>query len=314
MDNDRYAEDKRLPLKEAISKFVKDGDVIGLHGQGYIDSVAALVEIGRQKKRNLTIAANVIAMAECLVGLGCVKKLVFSYVGEGIMGPAYVARRAFENGVPNPIEIEEYTHYSMALRFMAGGMGVSHMLTKSILGSDLLKANNKIKLFTDEETGEPYAMIPAINPDVGIISAQRADRKGNVQFFGISPTCTVGDLARASKRVIAVVEEIVSTEEIRRLPNATMVPFYCVDAVCEVPYHAHPAVSYYYYIYDLPMHMHWARDFWSKSHEDFLKWADEWVYGVENHAEYCKKVGWDRLHKLTQMSHKFLGTIESVKI
>ena len=225
-----------------------------------------------------------------------------------------VARRAIEEGIPNPIELEEYTHYSMALRFMAGGMGVSHMLTKSVLGSDLLKVNKKLKLLTDEETGEQYVMVPAINPDVGIISAQRADTKGNVQFFGISPTCTVGDLARASKRVIAVVEEIVSTEEIRRLPNSTMVPFYCVDAVCEVPYHAHPALMYYYYIYDLPLHMSWVRDHWSKGHEAFLKWADEWIYGVEDHSEYCKKVGWDRLHKLTQLSHKFLGTIESVKI
>ncbi|MFB0563607.1 MAG: CoA transferase subunit A [Candidatus Lokiarchaeia archaeon] len=303
-----------MPLKEAISKFVKDGDVIGLHGQGYIDAVSALSEIARQKKRNLTVAANVIAFAEMLIGLGCAKKIEFSYVGQGIIGPAYVVRRAVEEGIPNPIEMEEYTHYSMALRFMAGGMGVSYMLTKSVLGSDLLKVNKKLKIFTDDETGEQYVMVPAVHPDVGIISAQRADTRGNVQFFGINPSCTVGDLARACKRVIAVVEEIVSFEEIRRLPNYTMVPFYCVDAICEAPYLAHPGLMYYYYIYDLPTHMSWIRDYWSKGHEDFLKWADEWIYGIENHSEYCEKVGWDRLHKLTQLSRKFLGTIESVKI
>ncbi len=314
MNSDRYAEDKRMSLKEAVSKFVKDGDKIGLHGQGYIDAVSAISEIGRQKKRNLTVAANIITHAELLIGLGCVKKIEFSYVGHGLVGPTYVGRRAIEEGIPKPIEIEEYTNYTMALRFLAGSMGVPYMLTKSVLGSDLLKVNKKLKLFTDEETGEQYVMVPAVNPDVAIISAQRADTRGNVQFFGISPSCTIGDLARASKRVIALVEEVVSFEEIRRLPNATMVPFYCVDAVCELPYFAHPALMYYYYIYDIPMHLSWIRDYWSKGHDGFLKWADEWIYGIEDHYEYCNRVGWERLHKLTQLSRRFVGTIESVKM
>lgn len=314
MDNDRYAEDKRMPLKEAISKFVRDGDKIGLHGQGYIDAVSAISEIGRQKKRNLTIAANIITHAELLIGLGCVKKIEFAYIGHGLVGSTYVGRRAIEEGIPNPIETEEYTNYTMALRFLAGSMGVPYMLTKSILGSDLLKVNKKLKLFTDKETGEQYVMVPAVNPDVAIISAQRADTRGNVQFFGISPSCTIGDIARASKRVIALVEEVVSFEEIRRLPNATMVPFYCVDAVCELPYFGHPGLMYYYYIYDIPMHLSWIREYWSKGHDVFLKWADEWIYGIEDHYEYCNKVGWERLHKLTQLSRRFVGTIESVKM
>lgn len=295
-------EDKRMSLKEAISKFLRDGYSVTIEGMAGFDPVQAAYEIIRQRKANLTLIADSPSeTADMLIGAGLIRKAEVAVIGMALHGLALNVRRAVEQGQPHPIEIEEYSNYAMALRFLAGSMGIPFLPTKSLLGSDIPKYNSRIKIIDDPYTGEPVALVPAAKPDVAVIHVSRADKFGNAQVFG--PLINKMEIARAAKRTIITCEEIVSTEEIRRFPNLTVIPFYCVDAVVEVPYCCHPWNAPYYYIYDLPFQAEYQRR--NRSREGFLEWLDEWCYSCDSWAEYCKKVGWDRLRELTMLERMF---------
>lgn len=292
--------DKRMNLKDAVDKYVTDGCSIALGGMGARDPVAATYEIIRQKKRNLTLITDSKMDSGCwLIGAGCVGKLEAAYCWIGSIGTGINYRRAVEKGIPRKIEVEEYSNSSASLRFLAGAMGIPFLPTKSLLGSDIPKYNSKIKIIQDPYSNEdnPIALVPAANPDVAIIHVQHADIEGNCQIYGI----LVNDMniARAAKKVIVTCEKIVPTSEIRKNPNMTAIPGYCVDAVVEVPYGAHPFFVVGYYWCDLPFRRNVIAA--NATHEGFEAWLDEWVYGVKDFDEYLEKLGKDRLEKLTKM-------------
>ena len=291
---------KVMTIEEAVSRYVTDGCSVAFGAIVAREPIAAAFEIIRQKKKNLTyINDSSVDPAEYLIAAGCISRLEDAYVWVGGVGNAYNYRRAVEKGIPHYLEVEEYSNLGSSMRFMAGAMGVPFMPIKTLLGSDLITNNPKIKVIDDPYGSGPVALVPAAVPDVAFIHVQRADAEGNAQIWGM-----VGNddnIARASKQVVITCEEIISTHEIRRIPNMTTIPSYCVSAVVEVPFGSHPlAVSGYYWL-DMPFRREYIK--MAKTREGMVAWMDEWIYGVKNHEEYKKKVGLDRLATLQQMEY-----------
>lgn len=300
--NTKKKTDKRMSLKEAIAAFVKDGDTIAFGGMGGIQCVAHAYEIIRQGKRDLTLIGDSPCEAgDLLVGAGVLKRMEIAWCSYAVAGLANNFRRAVENGIPRSIEVEDYSNFTIGLRFLAGAMNVPFLPTKSLLGSDLPKYNTRIKTMDDPYTGETVALVPAARPDVAIVHVSRSDKRGNSQMFGFSSNAE--NLVRAAKKVIITCEEIVSTDEVRRHPNLTIAPEYTVDAVVEVPFACHPWNMPYYYAYDIPFHMKQLAAF--RTREGFEKWMDEWCFGVDSWEGYLAKVGWNRLEKLRRVERRF---------
>jgi glutaconate CoA-transferase subunit A len=255
-------------------------------------------ELVRQGKGDLTIITDTsVDGADILVGANLVNKLEGAYFGLGLPGLGPNIRRALEECIPRLLVIEDYSNFAAGLRFLAGGMGIPFMPTKSLLGTDIPKYNKRIIIQRDPYRGEPVALVPAANPDVAIIHVHRADPTGNAQILGF--IASDDNKARAASRVIITCEELVSTERIKEEPHLTVIPFYCVDAVVEVPYGAHCSPMAYRYVYDILFSRDYVQQ--SRTYEGFLKWLEEWVYGPQDHAAYCNKVGWDRLRKLSYL-------------
>lgn len=290
----KRADDKIMSLREAIGNFVEDGCSVAFGGFCGRIAMAAVHEIIRQKKRNLTLICDSNNDdVDMLIGAGCVKRWEGAYLAYGVPGLASNFRRAVEQGIPHFIEVEEASNYAMGLRFLAGAMNVPFMPLKSLIGSDIPKYNPRVRVIEDPYHGEPIALIQAANPDVAIIHVQRADPAGNSQIFGF-----IGNddnKARAAKHTIITCEEIISPDEVRKCPNLTVIPSYCVDAVVKVPYGSYWWSLTGYYTFDIMFQLEYVRH--SRTLEGFIKWLDEWVYNCESHNEFLKKVGWNRLKR-----------------
>jgi glutaconate CoA-transferase subunit A len=229
-----------------------------------------------------------------MVAAGTATKLIFSYTGNPGVGSLYCIRRAVEQSIPCPLELEEYSHYGLVGRYAAGAARAPFFPLRSYVGSDMLAANPLIKLIEDPYGTGKIAVVPPLNPDVAILHAQRADRQGNTQLWGLLGMQK--EVAFASKRVIVAVEEIVDQSVIRADPNRTLIPGLIVDAVVHEPYGAHPSYVQGYYDRDNESYLAW--DKLSQDHAAVLAWLDEWVYGLENHAAYVRKLGQERFEKL----------------
>lgn len=293
---------KIMTAKEAIEKFVNEDCYLGMSVSA---APAALIwEMIRQKDRiksvDLVITSQ-IGMSSALIGSGLVRKIEMAYNWGGIEGEDRVYRRAVEKGIPRPLEVEDYSNFGAALRWQAGAMNVPFMPTKSQLGTDIIKYNPKIKVIDDPYTNQPVALVPASNPDVAIMHCSRADEIGNVQCYGLYGNTDV--LARAAKYVIVSVEEIVTQDEIRRMPNLTTIPYFYVDAIVHAPFGAHWRESNYYYHHDLAWGLEAYRQF--ATQEGFEEWIGKYILGTADWDEYCQLVGYDRLYKLMQSEHKY---------
>lgn len=294
--------DKRTTLAEAIRTYVSDGFTIAFSGMGGAQCVAHTYEIIRQEKKNLTlIGDSPCESGDMLIGAGCVRKAEIAWCSYAVAGLGYNFRRAVENQVPHAIELEDYSNYTIGLRFLAGAINVPFIPTRSLGGSDLPQYNKTIKEVMDPYTGEELFTVPAARPDIGIIHVSRADKRGNAQMFGFSSNAE--NVARSAKYTIVTCEELVTTDEIRKYPNLTIVPEYAVDAVVELPYASHPWNMPYAYAYDMPFHSTQLAQF--ENREGFLNWLEEWCFSLDNHEAYCRKVGWDRLAKLQRLERKF---------
>ncbi len=295
---------KVTTLKEAVSKFVRDGCYLSFGGIGDRTPTAAVHEVARQQKKNLRLISDTsvtFVHDSILIGLGLVDTYEIAYNWGGIWGPDAVYRRALEKGIPKPIKIEEYSNFSMGMRFLAGSLGIPFMPVKSLLGSDIPVHNPRIKIIPDPYGGEPVALVPAANPEVAFIHVQRSDPLGNAQILG-----HVGNddsLARAADHVIITSEEIVPTEEIRRNPNLTCIPYYCVDAVVKVPFGSHGRGCAYYYSMDVPYGLQLAESWATEA--GFNRWAEEWIFGVDDWDGYCRKLGWERLYRLAEIERRY---------
>ena len=279
-----------MAMDEAIRRFVHDGDVVVIEGFTHLICFAAAHEIIRQQRRDLTVCRlTPDVIYDQIIGAGCVRRLVFSWAGNPGAGPLYALRRAVEQGIPNSIELEEYSHFGMVARLTAGAARLPFYPLRNYQGSDLPRVNPSIKSITCPFTGEELAAVPALNPDTAIIHAQRADENGNAQIWGLIGVQK--EAAFASRNTIVVTEEIVPESVIRSDPNRTLIPGMIVSAVVHEPFGCHPSFAQGFYDRDNDFYVRWREI--SQNKELFNKYLEEWVYGVRDRAEYVRRMGAD---------------------
>ena len=254
-------------MRDAVSRFVHDGDTVVIEGFTHLICFAAGHEIIRQRRRDLTLARLTPDLIyDQMIAAGCARKLVFSWAGNPGVGSLHAFRRAVEGKhASGGLEIEEYSHFGM--------------------GTDLPTANPRIRTVACPYTGEALATVPALNPGVTIVHAQRADAAGNTQMWGL-----VGvqkEAAFASERVIVVVEDLVPEAIIRSDPNRTVIPGMIVSAVVVEPWGAHPSYAQGYYDRDNDFYVAWEGI--SRDPDKLTRYLEEFVYGVPDRAAYMKK-------------------------
>ena len=277
---------KIMPLADAVARNVRDGQTVSMEGFTHLIPFAAGHEVIRQGRRDLRLVRMTPDIIyDQLIGMGCARGVVFSWGGNPGVGSIHRFRDAIENGWPHPLAIEEHSHADMAGRYQAGASGLPFSVLRGYVGSDLPKHNPNIRSITCPFTGEKLAATPAINPDVAIIHAQRADRQGNVLIEGI-----VGiqkEAVLAAKAAIVTVEEIV--DDLSAPMNACYLPHWVLSAVCEVPNGAHPSYAHGYYGRDNAFCKAW--DSISREREPFLEWMKKHVLGTKTHEEFMKSAG-----------------------
>jgi glutaconate CoA-transferase subunit A len=289
-----------MSMSEAVSRFVRDGDTVYLGGFVQHEPYAAVHEIIRQHKQNLTISRCAgIIIVDLLVGAGCVDKVITSYVWNTVPKPAHAFKRAVEKGFPRPVEVEDYTVLTLTLAYFAGACDLPFIAAKTPLGSDIVsrrafRGEDKFKVIDSPFTGEKVCLIPPLKHDVGIIQIQRADTDGNGQAWGVLGDSKYG--INSCQKVILCVEEIVNQEVIRKDPNRTIIPGFKVCAVVEEPWGGHPSYVTGYYDLDWPYFLYYDDE--TRTPEGFAAYLDKWVYSVKNRQEYLKSLGEERLQKL----------------
>ena len=274
-------------LSAAVKAAVHDGDVVALEGFTHLIPHAAGHEIIRQGRKHLTlIRMTPDLIYDQMIGMGCVDKLIFSWGGNPGVGSLHRFREAIEQGWPNKIEIEEHSHAAMANAYEAGAAGLPLAVFRGYIGTDLPKVNPRIKSIEFPFTGEKLAAIPSHRPDVAVIHAQRADRKGNVMIEGVLGVQKEAVLA--SKRQVVTVEEIVDELPERSL-NAVVLPHWTVSHVVEVPGGAFPSYAQGYYPRNNGFYKQW--DDIARERDTFHKWMKENVLdkGPEAFAQYARK-------------------------
>ena len=279
--------DKRMTVHQAVETYVHDGDYLAMGGFGHIRTPMALVyEIVRQRRRNLAVAGKTaVHDIDILIGAGCVSRVEVAYAfGHELRGLSPAGRRAVESGQCRVVA--EISNGGYQWRFLAGMMGIPFIPSRNMLGTDTFQ-KSACKLARDPWSGKPVCLIPASYPDVAIFHVPRADMYGNAQIDGI--LVEDFELARTARRVIVTTEEIVANDLIRAEPWHTVIPFYVVDAVCEVPYGAHPCQMPYLYFFDEEHIGEWLR--LSRTPEGTEAYFAHYVFGVEDFDAYLQLVG-----------------------
>ncbi|WP_406250414.1 CoA transferase subunit A [Streptomyces cyaneofuscatus] len=284
---------KVMSMREAVAAFVDDGDTVSLEGFTHLIPTAAGHEIIRQGRRDLTVVrmtADIVV--DQMLAAGCVTRLVSSFVGNSSAGSLGELRRRIEHADPEPLAYEEYSHYGMVCRYLAGAQRLPFYPLRSYAGSDLPSVNPGIRKVTSpypaaDGTAEQIYVVPPVNPDVTFIHAQRADRRGNTQIWGL--TGIQAEAVYAAEKAVVVVEELVADEVVRADPNRTLVPAHAVDAVVVCPRGAHPSFAQGYYDRDNAFYRAWSAI--SKDPVRLREWLAEWVYGTADHTAYVAKLG-----------------------
>jgi len=260
-----------VSLADAISALVRDGDTVALEGFTHLIPHAAGHEIIRQHRRDLAlIRMTPDVVYDQLIGAGCARSLTFSWGGNPGVGSLHRFRAAVEHGRPRPLELIEHSHAGMAAAWAAGASNLPFGVLRGYRGTDLKPPATVTCPFT----GEELAAVPAHRPDVGIVHAQRADRRGNVQLWGILGVQK--ETVLASARAIVTVEEVV--DELQPIPGAIVLPHWVIDAVAVVPHGARPSYAHGYYERDNEFYRRW--DEISREEETFAQWLDAHVYAA----------------------------------
>jgi glutaconate CoA-transferase subunit A len=274
-------------MREAIATHVHDGDTVVIEGFTHLICFAAGHEIIRQGRRNLTLCRLTPDLIyDQMIAAGCARKLVFSWAGNPGAGSLHAFRRGAEGKGP-PLELEEYSHFGMVARLSAGAARLPFWTMRNYMGTDLPAVNPAIRTVTCPYSGEVLATVPALNPDVTIVHAQRADEDGNTQIWGLLGVQK--EAAFASGRVIVVVEEMVDQSQIRADPNRTVIPGLIVDAVVVEPWGAHPSYAQGYYDRDNEFYINWEPI--SRDPGALSRYLDEFVYGVKDREAYVGRCG-----------------------
>src|SRR4051794_15036630 len=256
-----------VSLEAAVAELVRDGDAVAMEGFTHLIPFAAAHEIIRQGRRELTLVRMTPDLVyDQLIGAGCAAKLVFSWGGNPGVGSLHRMRDALATGWPEPLELEEHSHAGMANRYVAGASGLPFAVLRGYAGTDLPLHTDTISTVRCPFTGEELAAVRAINPDVSVIHAQRADRAGNVQIWGILGVQKEAVLA--AKRSLVTVEEVV--DELEPTPGAIVLPHWVVDAVAKVPRGAAPSYADGYYDRDNAAYRAWDKI--SRDRTAFQQW------------------------------------------
>jgi glutaconate CoA-transferase, subunit A len=283
----RRMTDKRMGLKESVAKYVSDGDYLAMGGFGHVRvSMAAIYEMIRQERRRLILAGKT-AVHDCdlLVSSGCVDRVEVGYCfGHELRGLSPSSRRMVEEG--RVAAVTETSNAGFQWRFKAAAMGLPFFPARILMGTDTF-AKSSCAVAVDPFSGKKIALVPACYPDVAFIHVHRCDRFGNSQIDGVSiMDC---DLARAARRLVITTEEIVGDDVIRNEPSRTLIPFYCVDAVVEVPFGSHPGNMPLLYYSDEEHMAQWLK--LSRTEAGAKAYFDKYVYGVRDFDEYLGLVG-----------------------
>jgi acyl CoA:acetate/3-ketoacid CoA transferase alpha subunit len=290
--------DKLMSEQEAISTFVYDGCYIGTELYGTVRCPMSLSrELVRQGKKDLRVCGQGVLELDLWMAAGLVKKLDITYIGLEVYGTSNALRRAVESG--QIVSCVEWSNASISWRMKASAMGVPFLPARSMLGTDMLKYS-AAKVVIDPFTGIKVCLIPALILDVALIHVHRADRYGNAQIEGISGFGA--EMARACKRLIISAEEIIPTDEIRKYPDRTIIPYYLVDAVVHAPFGSHPGEMAYVYGRDEPVIKEWVES--SKTDDGAKAYLDKYVFAVANHQEYMQLIGNERLSQLVDEREK----------
>jgi len=272
---------KITPLREAVASLVQDGDTVALEGFTHLIPHAAGHEIIRQGRRGLTLVRMTPDLIyDQLIGMGCAAKLIFSWGGNPGVGSLHRFRDAVEQGWPQRLEIEEHSHAGMANAYVAGASNLPFALLRGYTGSDLPKVNPNIRFVECPFTGERLAAIPSVRPDVTVIHAQKADRRGNVLLWGILGVQKEAVLA--ARRSIVTVEEIV--DDLEAPPNACVLPHWALSAVCPVPGGAYPSYAQGYSERDNRFYKAW--DPIARSRDGFQAWMQRHVLDTDDFAGF----------------------------
>jgi glutaconate CoA-transferase, subunit A len=273
-----------VSLAEAVERAIGDGDTVAMEGFTHLIPFAAGHEVIRQRRRDLTlIRMTPDLIYDQLIGAGCASKLIFSWGGNPGVGSLHRFRDAVEHGWPGPLELEEHSHAGMANRYVAGASGLPFAVLRGYNGTGLETLNGApgetgttptIKPITCPFTGETLTAVSALRPDVAVIHAQRADRSGNVQLWGI--TGVQKEAVLASRRSVVTVEEIV--DELDPRPGAVVLPGWTVTFVARVPDGAHPSYALGYSIRDNDYYVAW--DAIARDRDAFTRWLDEQIYAM----------------------------------
>ena len=260
-----------VSLSDAVRELVADEHVVALEGFTHLIPHAAAHELIRQGRRDLTlIRMTPDVIYDQLIGMGCARKLVFSWGGNPGVGSLHRLRDAVENGWPGPLELEEHSHAGMAAAYAAGAANLPFGVLRGYAGTDLA-AHTRVAFIECPFTGEQLAAVPAHRPDVGIIHAQQADRDGNVQLWGI--TGVQKEVVLGARHTIVTVEEVV--DRLERRPGSVVLPSWVIDAVACVPRGAHPSYAHGYYERDNKFYVAWEAI--SRDRDTFTAWMREHV-------------------------------------
>lgn len=287
-----------MSLSEAVGEYITDGATVAMEGFTHLIPHAAGHEVIRQGKKDLTLIRMTPDMIyDQLIGAGCARKLVFSWGGNPGVGSLHRLRDAVEKEWPQRLEIEEHSHADMASAYQAGASGLPFAVLRGYQGTDMPRFNPLIKRITCPFTGEELAAVPALRPDVAVVHAQQADRRGNVLIRGIQGVQKEAVLA--SKKAIVTVEEVVETLDTEI--NSIVLPRWVIHAVCEVPYGAHPSYALGYYKRDNAFYSEW--DAIARDRQTFQDWIETYVQGTRDHREFMARFN-AVTHKLdTAVSH-----------
>jgi glutaconate CoA-transferase, subunit A len=275
-----------MTLREAIGGLVKDGDTVALEGFTHLIPFAAGHEIIRQGRRRLTLVRMTPDLIyDQLIGMGCAEKLIFSWGGNPGVGSLHRFRDAVERGWPLPLALEEHSHAGMANRYAAGAANLPFAVLRGYVGTDLPKVTSTIAPITCPFTGEELIAVPALRPDVTVIHAQQADRRGNVALWGI--TGIQKEAALAAKRVIVTVEEIV--DQFSPRPFQIVLPAVAVHAIALAPGGARPSYAHGYYARSNAFYEAWEAI--SRDRAAFQAWMEQHVLGVDDFAGHLASIG-----------------------
>jgi glutaconate CoA-transferase, subunit A len=298
---------KVATMHDAVAALVRDGDTVSIEGFTHLISFAAGHEIIRQKKRDLTLARlTPDVIYDQMVAGGVARKLIFSWLGNPGVGGLNAIRRRIEDADPTPLEVEEYSHFGMVGRYMAGAANLPFYPLRSYFETDLPVANPLIRpIESPYGDGTVYA-VPPLKPDVTIIHAQRADLHGNTQVWGLLG-CQK-EAAFAADRVIVVVEQLVDEAVVRADPNRTIIPGLIVDAVVVEPWGAHPSYVQGSYDRDNRFYLDW--DPISRDETAVQAWLQEWVHDLDGRAAYLDKLGPERIASLRPSGSAPSGSVD----